>query len=118
MEYEIVVFEDSDIWYGDTDVSPDKIICEFIECYIRYFNPCDLEEKDVWFQSGKSWLTYRDKSGNDKPITIMLVGPITKEIKELLKEEVSKVYMRSCWECKKKFKHKTWAMCEECRYED
>jgi hypothetical protein len=25
----------------------------------------------------------------------MLVGPITKEIKELLKEEVSKVYMKT-----------------------
>ena len=118
MEYEIVVFENSDVWYGGEDVDADKIIWLFIEHYTCYFSPDDVDEKNVWFQGGKSWLTYRDKSGNDKPITIMLVGPITKEFKVQLDEAVQKVYMKTCWECKKEFKHKTWAMCEECRYDD
>jgi hypothetical protein len=74
-----------------------------------------VAEEDVMFQKGRTWLSYTDRSGGDKPITIMLVGPITDEIVLVLKEAVAKVYMRNCWECKKEFKHKTRALCEVCR---
>ena len=114
MLYEIVVFENSDVWYGGEDVDADKIIEKFIEHYSNYFSPGDVAEEDVWFQGGKSWLTYRDKSGKDNPVTIMLVGPITKEIKLQVDEAVKKVYMRTCWECEKEIKSKCRALCDEC----
>jgi hypothetical protein len=116
MLYEIVVYEDYDVWYGAKDEDPDKIIVEFIENYSNYFSPGDVDEKDVWFQGGKSWLSYRDKSGKGNPVMIMLVGPITDEFKLQLDEAVKKVYMRTCWECKTDFKDKNWALCEVCRY--
>jgi len=118
MEFEIAVFEYSDLYDGDQDVSPDKVICEFIEYYRRYFDPEYVDQGVVWFQRGRTWLSYADNSGGDKPKTLMLMGSITVELVANLKEAVAKVYVKTCWECKKEFKHKTWAVCEECRYED
>jgi hypothetical protein len=115
MSYEIAIFEYSDLYSGDSDVSADKVICEFIEYYKQYFDPHDYKEEDVMFQKGRTWLSYTDKSGCDKPITIMLVGPITDNLAMDLEEAVAKLYMRTCWECKKEFKHKKFALCEVCR---
>jgi len=113
--FEIAIFRYSDLHDGDDEVSPDKVICEFIEHYKHYFDPVYVDEGDVWFQRGKTWLSFRDKSGGDKPITIMLMGPITEQLVNDLKEEVKRVYMRTCWDCKKEFKDKTWAVCMDCR---
>ena len=115
MSYEIAVFEYSDLYNGDQDVSPDKVICEFIEYYTRYFDPHYVDEGDVRLQRGRMWLSYSDNSGGDKPRTLMLMGSITDELVMNLKEAVAKVYMKICWECNKEFKDKKWALCEVCR---
>jgi hypothetical protein len=115
MSYEIAIFEYSDLYDGYEDVSPDKVICEFIEHYKHYLRIGDVAEEDVMFQNGRTWLSYTDNSGGDKPKTLMLVGPITDEIVLVLKEAVAKVYMRNCRNCSKEFKDKKWALCEVCR---
>ena len=113
--YEIAVFEYSDLYNGNQDVSPDKVICEFIEYYTRYFDPEYVDQGDVRFQRGKMWLSYADNSGGDKPRTLMLMGSITDELVVNLKETVAKVYVKTCWECEKEIKSKCRALCEECR---
>ena len=115
MSYEIAVFEYSDLYNGDQNVSPDKVICECIEYYTRYFDPHYVDEGDVRLQRGRMWLSYSDDSGGDKPRTLMLMGSITDELVVNLKEAVAKVYMKICWECNKEFKDKKWALCEVCR---
>ena len=115
MSYEIAIFEYSDLYDGDQDVSPDKVICEFIEYYRRYFISRNLDEGDVQLQRGRTWLSYADNSGGDKPMTLMLMGSITEEIVANLEEAVAKLYMRTCWECNKEFKHKKLGLCEVCR---
>lgn len=115
MSYEIAIFEYSDLYDGDEDVSPDKVICEFVEHYTHYFISRNLDEGDVQLQRGRTWLSYTDKSGGDKPMTLMLMGSITEEIVANLEEAVAKLYMRTCWECKKEFKNKKFALCEVCR---
>jgi len=115
MSYEIAVFKYSDLYDGDQDVSPDKVICEFIEYYTRYFDPQYVEEKNVGFQRGRTWLSYADNSGGDKPKTLMLMGSITDELVANLKEDVAKVYVKTCGDCGKEIKDKTWAVCEVCR---
>jgi hypothetical protein len=118
MSYEIAIFEHSDLYDGDEDVSPDKIICEFIEHYTRYFNPRYYEEKNVRFQRGRMWLSYADNSGGDKPMTIMLVGSITEELVENLKWAVAKLYIVNCEDCgvviPKDPRH-NWLICRDCR---
>jgi hypothetical protein len=115
MAFEIAIFEHSDLYDGDEDVSPDKVICEFIEYYKHHLWPGDVAEEDVMFQRGRTWVSYADKSGGDKPMTLMLIGSITDELVANLKEAVAKVYMRNCWDCSKEFKDKKWALCVECR---
>ena len=115
MSYEIAVFKYSDLYDGDQDVSPDKVICEFIEYYTRYLDPEYVDQGDVWFQRGRTWLSYADNSGGDKPKTIMLMGSITDELVANLKWAVAKVYVKTCWECEKEIKGKHRALCEECR---
>ena len=115
MSYEIAIFEYSDLYDGDQDVSPDKVICEFIEYYTRYLDPEYVDQGDVWFQRGRMWLSYADNSGSDKPKTLMLMGSITDELVANLKEAVAKVYVKTCGDCGKEIKDKTWAVCEVCR---
>jgi hypothetical protein len=115
MSYEIAIFEHSDLYDGDQDVSPDKVICEFIEYYTRYFVSRNLDEGGVWFQRGRMWLSYADNSGGDKPMTIMLMGSITEELVANLKWAVAKVHVRTCEDCGKELKNKKWAVCEVCR---
>ncbi len=118
MSYEIAIFEHSDLYDGDQDVSPDKVICEFIEYYTRYFNPRYYEEENVRFQRGRMWLSYADNSGGDKPMTIMLVGSITDELVANLKEAVAKLYIVNCEDCgvviPKDPRH-NWLICRDCR---
>jgi hypothetical protein len=118
MEFEIAIFEHSDLYDGDQDVSPDKVICEFMEYYRRYFISRNLDEGDVRLQRGRTWLSYADNSGGDKPMTIMLVGSITEELVANLKEDVAKVHMKTCGDCGKEIKDKTWALCKTCRDKD
>jgi len=115
MAFEIAIFEHSDLYYGDEDVSPDKVICEFVEYYKHYLWPGNVAEEDVMFQRGRTWVSYTDKRGGDKPITIMLMGSITEEIVANLKEAVAEVYIKTCEECRKELKDKKWALCVECR---
>lgn len=115
MSYEIAIFEHSDLYDGDEDVSPDKVICEFIEYYTRYFDPEFIDEGDVILQRGRMWLSYADNSGGDKPKTVMLMGSITDELVANLKWAVAKVYVKACGDCGKEIKDKTWALCKTCR---
>ena len=115
MSYEIAIFEYSDLYDGDEDVSPDKVVCELIEYYTRYFVSRNVDEGDVWLQRGRTWLSYADKSGGDKPMTLMLIGSITDELVANLKWAVAKVYVKTCGECGKEIKSKCRALCEECR---
>ena len=118
MAYEIAIFEYSDIYDGNDIVEEDKVVETFIKHYTHYFNPDYVEEDDVGFQKGRTWLSYLDMSGGDKPITIMLIGPITPELIIQLEEAVKKVYMKTCCDCNKKFEGKKWALCEACRNKD
>ena len=115
MSYEIAIFKYSDLYDGDEDVSPDKVICEFIEYYTRYFDPEFIDEGDVRLQRGRMWLSYADNSGGDKPKTVMLMGSITDELVANLKWAVAKIYVRTCGDCGEEIKSKCRALCEECQ---
>ena len=115
MSFEIAIFEYSELYDCDRDVSPDKVICEFIEYYKQYFDPCYYEEENVRFQRGRTWLSYADNSGGDKPMTVMLMGSITEELVANLKWAVAKIYIKNCEDCGKELKNKKWAICEVCR---
>ena len=112
-DFEIAIFEHSDLYDGNKFVPADKVVDVFMQHYKHYLRFAD--EENVEFTRGRTWLSYRDKSGNDKPMTVKLMGAITDELMLQLKEAVRKVYTINCDECGKEFKDKKWGICETCR---
>lgn len=117
-DFEIAVFEYSDLYDGAATVPADKVVDEFIEQYKSYLSPEYYPEDEVWFCQGRLWLSYRDKTGGDKPMTVMLIGPITEELVSEIKAAVSRLYVKSCPDCGKDMpnvKSTKWEVCAVCR---
>ena len=87
--FEIVVFEYSDPYSGEEMVSRQNVVKEFVKAY-KKFLPCEKDDIVSW--RGRTWLSYVDKSGNDKPMTIMLIGTITKELEQEIERAVEDIY--------------------------
>jgi hypothetical protein len=113
--YEIVVFEDLDLYDGKSKVEIGELVDEFIKYYDRYFSLDYLKQKDVWFTRSRLWLSYTDKSSGDKPKTVFVIGHITDELVSLIKERVKKFYTSYCGDCGKEIDTDTWALCKLCR---
>ena len=117
-DYEIAVFEYSDLYDGAATVPADKVVQSFIEQYKRYLNPEYYPEDEVWFGQGRLWLSYRDKTGGDKPMTVMLLGCITDELVAEIKAAVAQLYIKACPDCGKDMpnvKSTKWEVCRVCR---
>ena len=116
MDYEIAVFEYSDLYDGAAIVPADKVVEKFMEQFKHYLNPEYYPEDEVWFSKSRLWLSYRDNTGGDKPMTVMLIGQITEELVAEIKEAVDCLYIKECPDCKKKMPKKwKWPVCEVCR---
>jgi len=117
-EFEIAVFEYSDPYDGAASVSVDKVVDEFIEQYKSYLNPEYYPQDEVWFMRSRLFLSYRDKTGGDKPMTVMLIGPITDELVAEINTAVALLYVKKCPDCGKDMpntKSTKWEVCEVCR---
>ena len=116
--FEIATFENSDLYDGVTQVPADEVVKVFLQQYKKYLNPEYYAEDDVWFTLGRLFFSYRDTTGGDKPMTVMLIGPITDELVAEIKELVAKLYIKSCEDCGKemsKVEAKKWDVCLICR---
>lgn len=91
--FEIATFENSDYYDGSRDIPENEVFEEYMMQYERYFPRHHYEQKDVWFQRGRSWISYRDKSGGDKPMTVFLIGNITDDLVIDLQRRVSSYYL-------------------------
>ena len=115
-DYEIAVFEYSDLYDGAATVSADKVVQTFIEQFKRHLNPEYYPEDEVWFMRSRLFLSYRDKTGGDKPMTVMLIGQITEELVAQIKAAVARLYVKRCQDCGEEMPKKwKWPVCEVCR---
>jgi hypothetical protein len=117
MSFEIVTFEYSDAYDRINTVKLEDVVGEFISQYKRYISPEFYPEEEVWFSRGRLWIAYTDKTGGDKPMMVMLIGPITDEVIAEIKEAVSALYVKKCGDCGKeipKEHSRKWALCEPC----
>jgi hypothetical protein len=117
-DFEIATFEYNDLYDGNDRVAPDQVVKTFMQQYKHYFNPEYYAEDNVWFSSGRTWLAYRDKTGGDKPMMVMLMGPITDELVAEIKTTVAKLYIKACPGCGKEMPNvqsTKWEVCAVCR---
>ena len=117
-DFEIAVFEYSDLYDGAVTVPADQVVAEFMKQYKQYLSPKYYPQDEVWFMRSRTWLSYRDKTGGDKPMTVMLIGPITDELVSEIKTAVAKLYIKACPDCGKDMpntKSTKWEVCAVCR---
>jgi len=114
-DYEIAVFEYSDLYENEFIVSKDKILDAFMKKYERYFPLEYYDKKDIWFTKSRLWMSYTDKSGGDKPMTLFLFGLIAEDLVAAIKDKVEIYYKRFCGDCGKEIQVDKWALCEVCR---
>ena len=114
-DFEIAVFEYNDLYDSNPRVKSTEVVKVLIENYKRYLSPEYYAEDDVWFMRSRLFLSYRDKTGGDKPMTIMLIGPITDELVAEIKTTVERLHIKKCADCGKELpkKHK-WPVCRDC----
>ena len=116
MDYEIAVFEYSDLYDGAPTVPSTEVVQEFMKQFKRYLSPEYYPEDEVWCSRSRLWLSYRDKTGGDKPMTVMLIGPITDELVAEIKTAVALLYVKRCADCGKDMPTKwKWPVCEVCK---
>ena len=117
MSFEIATFEYSDLYDGMRTVEPENVVNEFMKQYKKYLSPEYYPEEEVWFSKGRLWLAYADKTGGDKPMMVMLMGPITDELITQIKEAVRVLYVKMCEDCGKEMP-KEWSrkssVCKQC----
>jgi len=117
MSFEIVTFEYSDAYDRINTVKPEDVVKEFIRQYKTYLSPEFYPEEEVWFSRGRLWISYTDKTGGDKPMMVMLIGPITDELIAQINDAVAKLYIKKCYDCGKemsKERSRVWAVCKSC----
>jgi hypothetical protein len=88
MEYEVIVFENTSPY--DQQIITD--LSRFVEICKYYVNPEYVTKDEVSICFGSSFFSYADKSGNDKPMNVILVGKLSAEEVSKLKEELKKLY--------------------------
>jgi len=59
-------------------------------------------------------MSYADRSGNDKPMLVLLIGTITDEMVSDACAGLNKLYVRLCEDCNKNEIPNTKSVCSEC----
>lgn len=91
--YEIAVFEHQELYYG-MNVT-DNIIQNYVMMCAKYVNPADVPESDTQFNYGRLFISYSDRSSDDKPMMVMLIGPtFTAQFIEDVRAALKKLYVK------------------------
>lgn len=92
MSFEIIIFENQSLYNNTSEIQDEKEAvkrfleyCEEYSCYL--FGSDEKEERTLTI--GNLYVSYADNSGVDKPLNILLLGKLTEESKEVIKNWLS-----------------------------
>jgi len=97
-EYEILVYEHNSM-YDSRDASAANVLDVFLETCREYVNPEYVNQNYTEFHSSSKFVSYADRSGNDKPMLVILMGTITDEMVVAIQDGLKKLYVRVCEDC-------------------
>jgi hypothetical protein len=97
-EYEILVYEHNSM-YDSRDANAANVLDVFLETCREYVNPEYVNQNYTEFHSSKRFVSYADRSGNDKPMLVILIGTITDEMLAGIRDGLKKLYVRVCEDC-------------------
>ena len=112
--YEILAFEHNTIYDATSSETSENALDTFIEFCSEFVSPEYIPEDLTAFNSGRLYMTYADRSGNDKPMLVMLIGHITEEMISMACARLKKLYARICEDCNVNEVPITKSVCSEC----
>jgi hypothetical protein len=96
--YEILVYEHNSM-YDSRDANSANVLEVFLETCREYVNPEYVNQNYTEFHSSSKFVSYADRSGNDKPMLVILMGTITDEMVVAIQDGLKKLYVRYCEDC-------------------
>ena len=97
-DYEILVFEHNSM-YDMRDANAANVLDVFLETCREYVNPKYVNQDCTDFDSSNKFVSYADRSGNDKPMLVILIGTISDEMLVAIKDGLKKLYVDFCDQC-------------------
>ena len=114
VEYEVIVFEYQDI-YATAMIPKENLVEAFANMCVEYINPEYIPQSETRLNYGKTFVSYSDRSGGDKPMIVLLTGiTVDSVLISAIKNAIRKKYLRVCEDCGVEVEGK-WALCIECR---
>ena len=98
MHYEILVYENNSI-YDMREADSTNVLDVFLRMCKEFVNPEYVDKQSTEFDSSSKFVSYSDRSGNDKPMLVILIGTITDEMLVEITEGLKKMYMHFCEDC-------------------
>jgi len=98
MDYEILVFEHNSM-YDLRNANSANVVTVFVDTCRHYVNPEYVNEDSTEIDSSNKFVSYADRSGNDKPMLVILIGTITDEILVEIRDGLKKLYLHFCEDC-------------------
>ena len=114
VQYEVIVFEDQSI-YATAMIPKENLVEAFTNMCVEYVNPEYVPQTQTSLNFGKTFVSYSDRSGGDKPMIVLLTGvTVNSDLISAIKNAIRKKYLRVCEDCGVEVEGK-WALCIECR---
>ena len=93
--FELQCYEYMDCYDGDM-VTSDQAVAAFVAMCRRHVDPRRVLQKHTEIDIGTLFMAYKDKSGNDKPKLVLLMGPLTQEMKSEAQAALAAMYTQEC----------------------
>ena len=114
VQYEVIVFEDQSI-YATAMIPKENLVEAFTNMCVEYVNPEYVPQTQTSLNFGRTFVSYSDRSGGDKPMIVLLTGiTVDSVLISAIKNAIRKKYLRVCEDCGVEVEMK-WALCVECR---
>ena len=114
LQYEVIVFEDQSI-YATAMIPKENLVEAFTNMCVEYINPEYVPQTQTSLNFGKTFVSYSDRSGGDKPMILLLTGiTVDSLLISAIKNAIRKKYLRVCEDCGVEVEMK-WALCVKCR---
>jgi hypothetical protein len=99
-DYEILVYENNSM-YDMRETDSANVVDVFLRMCKEFVNPEYVDKNSTEFDSSSKFVSYSDRSGNDKPMLVILIGTITDEMIVAIQDGLKKMYMHFCEDCGK-----------------
>jgi hypothetical protein len=100
--------------YTSEVVPADKAVATYLKMCFKYVPPEYVAEEESDFHATERYVKYHDRTGNDKPMMVLMTGIIAPEMITAIEDGLKDFYIRRCEECSVVIKEKHMLICKTC----